>query len=114
MSLHARSGVVVVLMTAPDARTAENLSEQLLEERLIACANVLPGVRSVYRWEGALQRDDEVLVLLKTTPESVAELSERIAALHPYDVPEVLALPVSSGLAAYTQWVGTEVESSRG
>lgn len=108
------SQVTVVLTTAPDAATAERLAGQLLEERLIACANIVPGVRSVYRWEGETRHDDEVLILLKTTGASVPSLTERVTALHPYDVPEVLALPVAAGLDAYLGWVDWEVRDADG
>ena len=108
------SQVTVVLTTVPDAQTAESLAEQLLDERLVACANVVPGVRSIYRWEGETKHDAEVLVLLKTTTASVPRLTERIAVLHPYDVPEVVALPVTAGLDAYVAWVGDEVGGAHG
>ena len=108
------SQVTVVLTTAPDAATAERLAGQLLEERLIACANIVPGVRSVYRWEGETRHDDEVVILLKTTGASVSSLTERIEALHPYDVPEVLALPVAAGLDSYLGWVAEEVVPADG
>ena len=106
--------VTVVLTTAPDAETAERLAGRLLDERLIACANIVPGVRSVYRWKGETQRESEVLVLLKTTRECVTRLTDRVAVLHPYDVPEVLALPVTAGLGAYVDWVGEEVGPADG
>jgi periplasmic divalent cation tolerance protein len=100
---------MVVLTTAPDPATAEALAERLLSERLIACANILPGARSIYRWGGEVQREEEVVVLLKTTGEAFAAVSDRLVQLHPYDVPEVLALSVASGLDAYLRWVGGEV-----
>lgn len=101
--------VSVVLTTAPDLAVAERLAATLVDERSAACANILPGVRSVYRWKGEVQRDDEVLVVLKTTRDGVPRLRDRLAELHPYDVPEVLALDVSDGLPAYLDWVTAEV-----
>ena len=103
------AGVVVALVTAPDAEAAERLASALVEERLAACANVVPGVVSIFRWDGKVQREDEVLIVLKTTAEALPRLTPRVAELHPYDVPEVLALPVSGGLDAYLSWVTAEV-----
>ena len=101
--------VRVVLMTAPDVETGERMSATLVAERLAACANVLPGVISVYWWEEEVQRDDEALVILKTTDERVEALTARAVELHPYEVPEVLVLPVVSGHGPYLDWVRREV-----
>jgi periplasmic divalent cation tolerance protein len=103
--------VRVVLMTAPDRATAETLGEALVRERLAACANVLPGVTSVFWWEGEVQRAEEALVVLKTPSERVDALVARARELHPYDVPELLALPVDAGLPAYLEWVGREARA---
>jgi periplasmic divalent cation tolerance protein len=97
--------VALVLMTAPDRVSAERIVHTLVEERLVACGNIVPGVVSIYRWQGDVQRDDEVLVVLKTTPAKSEAVIERVPALHPYEVPEVLVLPVDDGLAAYVHWV---------
>lgn len=105
------SDVHVVLTTAPDSATAEGLAERLIEERVAACANIVPGVRSIYRWEGALQKEGEVMLFLKTAAARVDDLKDRLVELHPYDVPEVLALPVVAGLPAYMEWVYGEVEA---
>jgi periplasmic divalent cation tolerance protein len=102
------TGQSVVLMTAPDAATAERIARALVEERLIACANLLPGVTSVYRWEGRVQAEAEVLVVMKTREALLPALFERAAALHPYQVPELVAAPVAAGLAAYCRWVDEE------
>ena len=96
-------------MTAPDAEVAERLARTLVDERLAACANIVPGVVSVYRWEGEVQRDSEVLVILKTSAEVLDDLESRAVELHPYDVPEVLALPVRGGHEPYLDWVRAEV-----
>ena len=91
--------------TCPDDATARRIADALVEERLAACVNVLPGLRSVYRWQGAIQRADEVLLLVKTTRERVEPLTARVASLHPYELPEVVAVEVAGGLAAYLDWV---------
>jgi len=96
---------VVVLVTAPSAEKAAELARTVVEERLAACGNVVPGVRSIYRWEGKVQEDAEVLLILKTQRRRFGELRDRILALHPYAVPEVLALPVEAGSDAYLDWI---------
>ena len=96
---------VVVLVTAPSAEKAAEIARTVVEERLAACGNVLPGVRSIYRWKGQVQEDAEVLLLLKTQRTRFPELRDRILALHPYEVPEVLALPVEAGSDAYLDWI---------
>ncbi|MGC3997381.1 MAG: divalent-cation tolerance protein CutA [Anaeromyxobacter sp.] len=101
---------LVVLVTAPDRERALGLARALVEERLAACGNVLPGLTSVYRWEGRVQEDAEALLLLKTTLARLPALEERVRALHPYQVPEVLALPVAGGSAAYLAWLAGAVE----
>jgi periplasmic divalent cation tolerance protein len=96
---------VVVLVTAPSADVAATLARTLVEERLAACGNVLPGLRSIYRWEGKVLDEPEVLLLLKTQRSRFAELRDRILALHPYEVPEVIALPVEAGSERYLDWI---------
>ena len=100
-----RAAVSLVLTTAPDQEVAERIGATLVEERLAACANVLPGATSIFRWKGAVQREAETLVLFKTADEGVAALSRRIVELHPYDVPEVIVLPVTAGHPPYLAWV---------
>jgi len=98
----------VVLVTAPDREVAERLARALVGERLAACVNLVPGVRSIYRWEGELHDDEELLLVIKTTAARVDTLAERVSALHPYDLPEVLALPAVGGSAGYLDWVAAE------
>jgi len=101
--------VVVVLVTAPSAETAADLARTLVEEGLAACGNVVPGVRSIYRWEGKVHDDAEALLLLKTERRLLEALKARLPALHPYQVPELLALPVEGGLAPYLEWIAASV-----
>jgi periplasmic divalent cation tolerance protein len=84
---------------------AEAMAGALVEERFAACANIVPGLTSIYRWEGKLCRDREVLVLLKTRRPRFAALARRVRELHPYSVPEIIALPVGLGASAYLAWV---------
>jgi len=95
----------VVVATVPDAEVGRRLARSLLQERLIACANLVPGVTSLYRWEGEVQEEDEVLLVMKTGSGLVPRLSARIPELHTYELPEVLALRVADGLPAYCRWV---------
>jgi periplasmic divalent cation tolerance protein len=99
---------VVVLVTCPTADRAAEIARALVEERLAACGNVVPGLRSIYRWEGKIQDDAEALLVLKTTRERFEALRDRVLALHPYQVPEVIALPIEAGSAAYLAWIAAE------
>lgn len=99
--------VLLVLVTAPEAEARE-LARTLVQERLTACGNVIPGVRSIYRWEGAVEEAEEALLVLKTTRSLEPRLVQRIPELHSYDVPEVLVFEVKSGHAPYLSWVARE------
>lgn len=100
---------LVVCCSCPDEASAGRLAEALVDERLAACVTRLPGATSVYRWEGSVQRDPEVLLIIKTTAGRLANLTARIEALHPYEVPEVIAVPVAGGSERYLSWVGQTV-----
>ena len=104
--------VRVCLCTAPDADVAAMLAKGLVEQRLAACVNILPQIRSVYRLEGAVHDDAEVLLIIKTSVSRFAEMRAWLEEAHPYDVPEVLALPVDDGASAYVKWVLASVEPS--
>lgn len=95
----------LVLCTAPSIDVAEALADALLQEHLVACVTLLPGARSVYRWQGQIQRDEEVLLLIKTTAHAYPALQARVQALHPYQIPELLALTPSDALPAYRNWL---------
>jgi periplasmic divalent cation tolerance protein len=101
----APSPVQVTLVTAPDLETAARIARALVEERLAACVNLVPGVRSIYRYEGRIHDEPEVLLVVKTRGERAAALETRVRALHPYEVPEVLHLAAAGGGAAYLAWV---------
>ena len=103
--------VIIVMMTAPDPESAATIARSLVEERLAACCNIVPGLRSIYRWEGAIEDATETLVIIKTVRSGFEALRSRIVALHPYDVPEVLAIPLYSGDAAYLKWLRSSVET---
>jgi periplasmic divalent cation tolerance protein len=99
------SEFVVALCTAPAGDQAAELARTLVGERLVACVNLVPGVRSIYAWKGELADEAEVLMVLKTRRDRVAALRERLPALHPYEVPELLVLEVADGLPAYLSWI---------
>ncbi len=100
--------VVVVMITAPDETVADTIATALIEQRLCACVTIVPAVRSVYRWQGAVERATEVQLLAKTTRDRLDDVTATVARLHPYSVPEVLALATVGGLPAYLQWVVAE------
>lgn len=99
---------LLVLTNLPDRAAAERLAELLVEKKLAACVNILAPCRSVYRWKGAVQHDEEHPVLVKTTAARYAELEAAIRAGHPYELPEIIAVPIERGLSAYLQWVQAE------
>jgi periplasmic divalent cation tolerance protein len=99
---------LLVFTNLPERAAAERLADSLLEQRLAACVNILAPCRSVYRWKGALQRDEEHPLLIKTTSERYAALEQALRAAHPYELPEIVALPIERGLPAYLEWVAAE------
>jgi periplasmic divalent cation tolerance protein len=101
----AGTDALVVLVTAPDADVAATLTRAIVDEGLAACGNLIPGLRSIYRWQGAICDEAEVLILFKTRAERFPALRDRIVSLHPYDCPEVIALTVADGSAAYLRWI---------
>jgi periplasmic divalent cation tolerance protein len=100
--------VRVALITAPDLETGTRIARALVEERLVACVNLVPGIRSIYRWEGNVEEDAEVLLLVKTRADRAGDLADRVAELHPYELPEVVMLPAVGGSPAYLDWVREE------
>ncbi|MET0401331.1 MAG: divalent-cation tolerance protein CutA [Cystobacter sp.] len=107
----APTDAVLVLVTAPTAEQAAALARTLLEEGLAACGNVVPGLRSIYRWEGRVQDEPEALLLLKSRAPLFEALRERVVALHPYQCPEVLRVDVAAGHAPYLRWITDNVRS---
>ena len=101
------SDVLLVFCTCPDEESGARIAEALVVERLAACVNRLPGLTSVYLWQGKVEHDSETLLLIKTTSARFDALRTRLCALHPYELPEVIAIPVTEGLPEYLQWVST-------
>jgi periplasmic divalent cation tolerance protein len=100
---------LVLLSTVPDGPAAEALARSLVAEGLAACVNCVPGVQSTYRWQGAVQESSEVLLVIKSTPAAYASLERRIRELHPYEVPEIVALPIVCGSQPYLAWLAGQI-----
>ena len=103
-----------VHITVPDREKAALIARALVNERLAACVNIVGGVRSIYRWEGQVEEEDEVLCLVKTRPELLKAVCARVTALHSHDVPEILAFEVADGSAAYLEWLQAATEPAPG
>lgn len=104
--------VVFAYVTASSLEEAERIGHTLVEERLAACANLLPGMRSIYRWQGAVEQAEEVVLIAKTRADRFDALAARVTALHSYETPCVVALPVSTGAAPYLAWIAGESDSA--
>lgn len=107
----AGAEAVVCLVTAPPDR-AHDIAEALVERRLAACVNVVAQMSSVYRWEGEVLRDDESLLIVKTTPAAVPAIEDELRRIHPYDTFELVALDVTAGAAPYLSWISEAVDAS--
>lgn len=104
------SEALVVLTNCPDDEIAERIARTLVENGLAACVNRLGPVSSIYRWRGAVERATETLLLIKTTRERYTEVEQAIRALHPYEVPEIVAVPIEAGFAQYLRWIVDETQ----
>ncbi len=102
---------IVVLCSCSDAQAARRIANALVEQRLAACVSILPAVESVYRWQEKVESADEALLLIKTTSERFPALQKKILELHSYDTPEIIALPIVTGLEKYLGWLGEQVSS---
>ncbi|MBD3609936.1 MAG: divalent-cation tolerance protein CutA [Gammaproteobacteria bacterium] len=110
MSTH---GHQLIYCTCPDEECAENIARALVEAKLAACVNILPAIRSIYQWQGKLEDDPEVLLIIKSREERLPALQELIISLHPYELPEVIAVPITDGHPKYLQWIDDSVESKK-
>jgi periplasmic divalent cation tolerance protein len=100
---------LIVFCTFADLENARRVIDQLVERRLIACGNILPGIESIYRWKEKIEKSSEVLAILKTTREGFGPLESVFKELHPYEVPELVATPITNGLPAYLGWISENV-----
>lgn len=101
---------IIVFCTCPDEAVAERIATALVEEHLAACVNRIPGIASIYRWKGQVSRDNECLLLIKTTRDRFDALRDRIVALHPSELPEVIAVDIALGLERYLDWIESETQ----
>ena len=97
--------VFVVFSTFPSGDKAAEVARVLVEEQLVACVNIVPAIRSIYRWQGAVQEDAEVLAIIKTSRDQFDAMTNRLTKLHPYELPEVIAIPLATGYGPYLAWV---------
>lgn len=103
---------LLVLCTCPDLPSAGHLARELVQARLAACVSILPQIHSFYEWQGTLHEDKECQLLIKTQTARYAELQEKLLELHPYDVPEIIAIPLHAGLPAYLGWIEQQTEKT--
>jgi periplasmic divalent cation tolerance protein len=101
---------LVVFCTVPNIKIAKKISKTLVEEKLAACSNILPGLKSIYNWQNEIQSDNEYLLIIKTTEEMFEKLEIRIKNIHPYEVPEIIALPIIKGNSEYLNWIKNNVK----
>ncbi len=106
--MNGAGGVLVVITNAPDRDTADKIARALVEARLAACVNIMSPCASVYRWQGVVENAEEVPLFIKTTVERYAAAEALIRSLHPYELPEILAVPAAQGLPGYLAWVEAE------
>jgi periplasmic divalent cation tolerance protein len=104
------TNAIAVFITAPNVEEAERLAEILVEKKLAACIQILPGMTSVYRWQGKVERQSEVLLIAKTTRAKFAEFEKEVRAIHSYETPEIVALELTAGSRPYLEWLKTSVE----
>jgi periplasmic divalent cation tolerance protein len=108
-----KNNVFLVFSTCADEAAGRRIARKLVEERLAACVNLQPGITSIYRWEGAIEEAGECLLVVKTSSERLEALTERLRALHDYELPEIVAVPVTAGLPGYLSWVAAECATPR-
>ncbi|PID56653.1 hypothetical protein CSB45_10495 [candidate division KSB3 bacterium] len=109
---HANTACIICLVTCSSEAEAEQIASTLVERRLAACGNIIPGLRSIFCWEGSLEREEEVLLLLKSRAELFPQIEAIVTRLHSYDLPEIIAIPIAAGSEAYLRWIGRETGSS--
>lgn len=104
-----KADAIVVMMTAPDRDEARRLADMLVAKEMAACVQMIPGMQSVYRWEGKIEEQDEILLIAKTLASKFAELEKEVRAMHSYETPEIIALPVIAGSERYLEWLTVNV-----
>lgn len=102
------SAHIIVVITVPSREVGQQIAETLLENKLVACVNIIPGISSIYHWQGAIEQDDEMLLIAKTRAALFDRLATTVKRVHPYDVPEVIAMPIVAGSNEYLAWIDME------
>ena len=105
---------LLISITTSSSEEAEKIAEALVQERLAACVNIVPAITSIYRWQGEVHRDSEVLLIAKSRPELFEPLAARVRELHSYEVPEIIAVPIVAGSEAYLRWIDESVQGETG
>ena len=106
---HDQFKALLVWCTCPSSEVADRIAQQIVEKRLAACANIIPGVKSVYRWQGKIIQDQECIMMIKTTKDQFDALAAEIIEMHPYELPELITVNIDQGLEAYLQWIEDQV-----
>lgn len=102
----------LIMTTCPNLELAESLASALIGERLAACVNILPAGRSIYEWQGKIEKEDEHVLLIKSRVDRLPELEIKLMELHPYELPELIAVPITEGLAPYLSWIDTQLDKN--
>ena len=100
--------VVVIYSTIDDVKQAQKIANVLVEEKLVACVNIIPNIISIYRWKGKIENDDECIIIAKTTDSNVKKVIQRIKTLHTYELPDIIVLPIIGGLKEYLEYITNE------
>lgn len=103
----------LVMTTCPSMAEAEGLAEKIVKARLAACVNIVPGIQSIYEWQGKLEKEQEFLLLIKTRSEGFPELEKLVQASHSYELPELIAVPIDTGSAAYLNWIDAQLDNNK-
>lgn len=104
---------IIALNTCPDEATASTIATRLVEKKLAACVNILPGVKSIYRWQGKIEQDNELLLIIKTRNDVMAQLESLIREYHPYELPEIVTVPINAGLNEYLNWIDQSLDKEQ-
>lgn len=103
----------IVFVTVPSLKIARRIATAVVQDKLAACVNIVPAITSVYRWQGKLYNDRELLLIIKTTRALFPKLADRVKNLHPYEVPEIIAVPISKGYKPYLKWIGESLTARK-
>ena len=106
--MQGHTGYILILSTCPEAGVAGDIAQALVAAKLAACVNIIPGIASRFRWLGRIEQAEEHLLIIKTTNDRYSDVEKKIRSMHPYELPEIIAVPVAGGLAEYLDWIDQE------